>query len=420
MTIGAFGLANLMVRLDQRVPSATLANIPFVYQNQPDGARALLSTVAGSMIGVAGVTFSLTMVVLSLTASQYGPRLLNTFMSDNSNQVVLGILVATYLYCLLVLRTVHATDDVTFFVPNLAVMVAVILAVISVAAFIYFIHNVSQSIRAGSVISSVRNELLEKIEQTYKGVRLEPNEDDSLPEDFKAESEELPSVKGGYIQNIDTKGLIILAQKHNAILKVEVNVGDFVGKGQVLADVYPPETLSDELSEKVNAHILFGLHRADAETISTLFAQLTEVALRALSPGVNDPFTAVMCLDRIGEALVAFLEHDAPKTYLEDDKGELRLILPTLPAVELIRTTLGPIRHYAAGDLIVTKRLLETIRLVLHVNLRADTKQALEAQAQLALESAREKMANEDYYVLADVIRESPQLALEPEEFIHV
>ena len=97
MTIGAFGLANLMVRLDQRVPSATLANIPFVYQNQPDGARALLSTVAGSMIGVAGVTFSLTMVVLSLTASQYGPRLLNTFMSDNSNQVVLGILVATYL-----------------------------------------------------------------------------------------------------------------------------------------------------------------------------------------------------------------------------------------------------------------------------------------------------------------------------------
>ena len=416
MTAAAFALSNLMIRLDERIPASTLANYPFIYQNQPDGARALLSTVAGSMIGVAGVSFSLTMVVLSLTASQYGPRLLNTFMRDTSNQIVLGTFVATYLYCLLVLRTVHATDAELFFVPSLAIMVAVGLAVACVGVFIYFIHNISQSIRAGSVISSVRDELLSKIEKTYEGLRLEPNEDDALPKDFEAVSKELCSDSGGYIQAINTDALIKLAQERDALFKIEVNVGDFIGKEQVLIAAYTSTPLEDNLDEKVHKHIALGPHRADAETIETLFAQLTEVALRALSPGVNDPFTAVMCLDRIGEALVAFLEHDAPETYLEDDEGELRLILPTLSATLLIRTTLGPLRHYGAGDLIVTKRFLETVRLILHAQPRPDVKRALEMQAQLALDAARKDMAGEDYVVLEDVIRDNPQLAQKPEE----
>lgn len=356
------------------------------------------------MIGVAGVTFSLTMVVLSLTASQYGPRLLGSFMRDTGNQIVLGMFIATYLYCLLILRTVNSTDGEAFFVPNLSIAVAVLLAVASLAVFIYFIHHTAASIRAGTVISNVSGELHAAIKQVYKHKFLSTDEAPDLPADFAKKSRELVSKRTGYLQTFQTEPLVTLARKHDLIIQLTRHAGEFVGVGETFVQVYPSANLDDELANNLLEPFAFSAHRAGAREFEVLFNQLVEIALRALSSGVNDPFTAVMCLDRLGEALSLFLERDQPVAYyLDDDK--LRVLTQTQPAVELIRSTLGPIRHYASRDLIVLRRFIETVRLVMQSTQREDELNALKEQARLAATTGHDHLPHEDYLLLDKVYR---------------
>ena len=415
MVIASVILALVMVKIDEFIVYDELSGLDFLYLNQPDGARSLLSTVAGSMIGVAGVSFSITMVVLSLASSQFGPRLIRNFMRDKGNQIVLGTFIATFLYSLLVLRTVKSGEEVSF-VPHLAIMVAVVLAILSLLVFIYFIHHTAESIQVANVIAGVSRDLMRVIEKTDTknnlfletlGHSKEMTSQVAIPEFLDGCSENIKSDRSGYLTAVAEKNLLDIAIEHDLIIKLMFKPGDFVTKGLTLAHVYPVENFSVELEKTLKDCFVLAIYKTHEQDVYFLFQQLTEVALRALSPGINDPYTAVMCLDRLGDGLKFLCERSVPNSYRYDSEHNLRIIAEKIDIVELTHMTLSPIRHYASGDLIVSVKMLQTIKM-LEAFFSAELKPVLYELASETIQNAKAKLSKHDFELLSKQYRLIP------------
>lgn len=232
MAVAAVALAFGMVWFDERTTDGMVDRLSWVYTGGADGARQLMATIAGSMITVAGVSFSITIVALTLASQQFGPRLLRNFLRDRGNQVVLGTFVSTFLYCLLVLRTVRGHDD-SEFVPHLAVTTGVVLATVSIGVLIFFIHHVSTSIQATRVIANVARDLDLSIDDLLPD-RLDAEPTASMPAEA-ASLEPGPLVAGGgpivcattagYVQALDYERIIRAAQEHNLTVRLEATPG---------------------------------------------------------------------------------------------------------------------------------------------------------------------------------------------------
>ena len=206
--LGAVILSFVTLTIDEWAGSGWVTRWRWIYSHDPAGARATLSTVAGSMITVAGVVFSITIVVLTLASNQFGPRLIRNFMLDKGNQVVLGVFTSTYLYCLLILRRIQAVENATF-VPSLSLTVAILLAVLSIAFLIYFIHHVTTFMQVESVVNSVSHELHETLDRLFpdfadQSTGPERGERPALEEPVCT----IPIAQSGYVQAVDYAGLV--------------------------------------------------------------------------------------------------------------------------------------------------------------------------------------------------------------------
>ncbi len=384
MLLGAVLLSFVMIFLDETVDPQGLT---WIYINQPDGARALLATVAGSMITVAGVTFSITIVALSLASSQYGPRLLRNFMRDISNQVVLGTFVATFMYCLLILRTVHGGEGSTF-VPHLSVGLAVVLAAVSLGVLIYFIHHTAAKIQVDNLLASIGRDLEKTIAKTYPekpffpaGMGQEPLAPKAgLPEDFEEQAVRLRAKTNGYLQTAD-EGLVALAAHHDLVFYLERQPGYFVVRVKTLLRAWPEKRLDKALLEDIASKLVIGAYRSQAQDLAFLFDQLVEVALLALSPGVNEPYTAVLCIDRIEAALCMLAERQAPSAYRYDDEAKLRLVALPVSFSQAVLMTLAAIRRDASNSFMVTLRLLRAIETVGEFTSSEENRQVLLEEA---------------------------------------
>lgn len=367
MLVASATLALLLVALDQKVETSSLRGFGWIFTGGAEGARSLLSTVAGSVIGVAGTTFSITIAVLSLTSSQFGPRLLWGFLRDTANQIVLGTFVGTFLYCLLVLRTVRNVEEVTF-VPHIAVTGGVLLAVASVAVLIFFIHHVSNSIQASQIIANVAAELDAALDRLY------PNEirdvSDSLPDAVLAfeKSRSTASVilvraqKSGYVQAVDSDVLLGIAHEKDLVIALKSEPGQFVTSGCSLAVLYPSKDDSlHGIEDQVSGAYTLGRRRTAAQDGEFLLLQLVEIAIRALSPGINDPFTAVMCLDRLGAALCHLTSRALPTAHHYDKEGQLRLITRPVSFDDMLESAFREIHHYGKNDPLILERLHEKL-----------------------------------------------------------
>lgn len=273
-----------------------------------EGARAVLATIAGSMITITGVTFSITIVALTLASSQFGPRLMRNFMKDRGNQVVLGMFNATFIYCLLVLRSVDTTETLAF-VPNISTSVAIVLALINVGVLIYFIHHISSSIQADYVISSVYKELMQSIERLFPeelGHDLEKDELDAIdfPVQKKAfqNSQVLSAGQSGYLQAINNEMLMDYTTTKDVLISIHCRPGEYIIHGSPLVTIYSDKAFEND-PEKIIQSFIIGNKRTPEQDVEFSIHQLVEVAARALSPGINDPFTAIACIDRLGSVL---------------------------------------------------------------------------------------------------------------------
>lgn len=394
MTAGAMGLAWGVLAWDRSAGESTAS---YLYGGGVEGARSMLSAIASSVLGIAGVTFSITIAALSLASSQFGPRLLRSFIRDRGNQIVLGALIGTFLFCLLILRSVRGVDERRF-VPHLSVSVAIALAIVCVGALIYFIHHISQSIQAAHVIANVGREFDEVIQRLFPTeIGRGPNQAETPALPAREDAALAVEARGsGYVQSVDTDSLMKLACERGLLVELRFRPGDMVMPGDLLARVWPvdSEVKADEgdIAKKINGCFTYGVQRTAIQDVLFPIDQLAEIASRALSPGINDPFTAMSCLDRLGLALSKLARRELPSGLRLDEAGQPRVLTRALLFEDAAAHALDPIRHYGSdAPLVMNRMLLILERLAPHLKREAD-RETLRHHAELTIAAARENI----------------------------
>jgi uncharacterized membrane protein len=396
ITLAALGLATLDVTLDQHLGYKVMSNVIPIYSGGADGARSVLAAIAGSMITVAGTVFSITIAALTLASQQYGPRLLGNFMRDTGNQITFGTLVGTFLYCLVVLRTVSGAEDRRL-VPHLSVTVGVGLAILSCGVLIYFIHHSASSMRPESLIASVGADLDAGIDRMFPervgsgGVKA-PLE---LPPGFDSEATGVSSGKSGYLQMIDPDGLMKAAKNANLVVRVRVRPGDYIMEGEALLDAWPPGRVDAKAIEDLRSAFHLGRDRSHVQDVRLSINQIVEIAVHALSPGINNPVTAMQSLNRLGSALVHLATRALPAAERRDADGQLRVITPALSYRDIVIAALDDVRGYAEDSQPVVHRFLEIIARVLPAADDEEFRAELLRQADFLAASCYERFAME-------------------------
>jgi uncharacterized membrane protein len=362
MVVGAALLAGIAVALDGILAGTDLP--PWVYTGGADGARTLLSTIAGSMVTVAGVGFSITIVALVLASTQFGPRLLSLFMRDLASQATLGIFVATFTYCVLVLRTIRAPDEVGgAFVPQVAMTIAIGLTLISVGVLVYFFHHVTVTIQAPKVVATVAGDLdraIDHLGSRRAGIQGGPPGPDDIPD--PRHDGVVSATRDGYVQVIDDGVLFELAVRHDLCVRVLTRPGLFVVGANPMLAVRPGQALEDAATwAALRGTVIIGDVRTAEDDIEFSVRQLVEVALRALSPAINDPFTAMAAVDWLGGALARLANKEWPGRYRYDKAGRLRVVAEVATFGGVTHTIFSRIRHYGGTSPVVLNRLLEAV-----------------------------------------------------------
>jgi uncharacterized membrane protein len=417
----AVALALVSVTVDKRLTDWLALNLGWTFTGGAEGASALLGIVAGSMITITGVVFSMTLVTLSLASSQLGPRLLRSFMRDSATQAVLGTFIATFLYCLLVLRTIRRAEEVAF-VPHLSVTLGVLLAMASVGVLIYFIHHLSVSIQANEIAARIGKELIERIDLLFPGhigqgaprIPTEPP-DAGFFEAFHQEARPVGADGDGYLQFIDGEALLALAMEEDLVVRLERRPGDYVVAKCPLALVWPGSRVTDRLTDQVQSLFVLGHQRTSDQDIEFGVNQLVEIAVRALSPGLNDPFTAMTCVDHLGSALCRLATRDMPSPYRHDRQNQLRVIAPGNTFPQVVDAAFNQIRQFSRSSVAVTIRLLETIAVVAVFVHRPEDRATLLRHAEMIARGASEGLPEDnDRREVEERLQAVSQLCSEP------
>ena len=315
MVLGAMALSFAAQWLDRNaeiVPQGIVDFLPAtLLDTQVDGARNTLSVIAQSILGVAGVMFSMTLVAVSFAAGNYGPRLIGNFMRNRGNQISLGILIATFVYCLLILRAVQNSGEgeIVSFVPQYSILIAMALALISVLTVIYYIHHVPETINVSNITSGLGHRLSRRIRALIdEHNSRDPDTLVDAPEDG-LEHEVYPRYRG-YLQQMEERQLADWSEERKATIVVHRSPGDYVDPTVCLASVIAPVGIADDDLDDVRAAFAIGNEPTEAQNTLFLADQLVEMLARALSPGINDPFTAIDCLNWLKGGLADALVYE--------------------------------------------------------------------------------------------------------------
>ena len=353
MALGGLAAGLGLVLLDARLGEAWLGRFEWFYGSRPEGARAVLSTIASSTITVAGVVFSITLAAVTYASGQHGPRLLTNFQRDRGNQLTLGTFIATFLFCLIVLRTIRSAEEASAdtagamreaFVPHLAVYGAIGLAIASIAVLVYFVHHVTDSIHINNVVARIGRQLLEEIERLPTDappIRRVPQLNDPL---------EIRSAETGYIKAADSKALLAAAERCDLQIRLIIRPGDFASAGQPLVEVAPAASVDPVVAAACRAAFAFGRKRTSLQDLRFGIDELVEIAARALSPGINDPFTAIACIDWLGAAITRLADRHAPDGLLADESGVVRVVAEPLGFDSYVTAAFGQLRPYVSRD----------------------------------------------------------------------
>ncbi|MBB3209179.1 putative membrane protein [Rhodopirellula rubra] len=380
MVLAAVLLSQGAIQIDRAYGSDWMAESWWASLNQPDGARALLATVAGSMITVAGTTFSLTILAVSHATSHFGPRLLDNFMRDRGNQITLGTFVATFIYCLLVLRVIRgSSESIDAFVPQLSLFLALLLTLASVAELIYFIHHIPESIHISNVLQRMNGQMLSKFDELYPATVGDASPDEAPVYDFQA-THKIASSTHGYLQGVDEHSLMAIASDSKRVLRLRRRPGDFVRVGELIAEVDGDAEWSETDDDRVRSAFAFGASRNPTQDVFFVLNQFVEVAIRALSPGVNDPFTAMQCMDHLSVGLVELSRRQLPSDHRVDDKGTLRIITTEVKLEQFATAMLDQVFPYAEDDVNTAKYYVETLQRVIDISDNAELVNIIEAR----------------------------------------
>ncbi len=403
MVIAAMVLAVGLVEFDANTSWNGTKRFPLLFGVGADGSRGMLTAIAGSMLTVAALAFSLTLTAITQASSQYSPRVLRNFMGDRVNQVVMGYFVAVFTYCLIVLGTIRGGDE-SKFVPGTAVLAGLVLALGGVAALILFIHHIAESLQTGTIVQHIHAETVEAIDSLFPD-RFGDAIDD--PEQLKAALtytreqagwHAVESTQAGYLQRINTDGMLEWAKKNRVVLRVEKDMGSFVGERTVLFSVRSgmerPDPDEADWPDDLIKYVSIGRNRNIGQDVAYGIQQLVDVALKALSPGINDTTTAIMAIDYLG-AICARLAHRDFPARLRSDGKELRILVISGDFETYIRLAFNLVRINAKGNHAVLRRILRALALVGNNIVRDERRAVLNQQALLLMDQANGTLASD-------------------------
>jgi uncharacterized membrane protein len=384
--------------LDSAVDGELPENVGvFLFSGGPEAARSILQAISGSLITVTSLTFSLTVVTLQLASSQFSPRLLRTFTSDRFVHGTLALFLAAFAFALTVLRSVRDEGNGnTAFVPEISVTVAFGLAIASVVGLVLFLAHLAREIRVETMMRRVNLETQETIDRVFADDRpaQEPgpvSASNTVP---------INSSSSGFLTSVDKDALLRTAKKHGAVVRVDLPPGSSLVVGVPFATAWAVdngtalgEEARETLTQEVNAALATGFERTNVQDVGFGFRQLADVAVRALSPGINDPTTAVHVIGHLSDLLCRLADRNPGPEHLTDDDGSIRVVLslPTLP--DLLDMAMDQPRKYGAADPAVADRLLR----LLHDLAWCDRKSQYRAEILDHLEQMRIAILAADY-----------------------
>lgn len=383
MALGAALLSWVTLTVDESVSTADLERFRWVFSGGADGARALLTTVAGSMVTVTGVTFSITIVAFTVASSQCSPRVLRNFMRDPGNQFVLGTFISTFLYCLLTLRRVVVEEGQPGFVPHLSVSCAFLLTILSVAVLIYYIHHASALIQVQTIVAAISRDLDAAIRRPFpEDIGREVRGAAVAPELLRAGTK-ICSLRSDYVEAVDGESLLRVAAERGVILQLIARPGDFIVEGDLLATASPAGRLTPADAELVQAAFYFADQRTETQDPEFVVGQLVEIAVRALSPALNDPFTAISCIDRLGAALSCAVSREDPSRFRCDESGAVRIVAHAFDTRGMIRAAFNPIRQSGAAHPGVLIRMLKALSSIAARARSSEVREVLREQVEM-------------------------------------
>jgi len=360
-----------------------------------DDARSILSSEMGAVSTVLALIFSVALLVLSMVATLFGFRLLYRFVQDWVTQVTIGLFLATFIYILLA-YIVTRSDSQGVFIPQLTLLTASVLVVVSFSFLVYYSHRIAVSIQNPDMISGIVVDMRMALTYEHKFDRGHAAEmSNKQADEQNIEGGPICSVASGYLQELDHPAMVGAAIKASGRIELKFRPGQFIQAGEVLAKVYPPSAVTALQRPVINA-VSVGAHRVLTQDPEFGLYQIVEIAIRALSPAVNDTFTGVACVDFIGDALRILLISPIDQGHCYDKSGQLRLSEPPLKFERLVKVAFDQIRQASVDTPAVLIRVLTTIERLAHLLRNDSERQAMLAQAAAIWEASSTRMASHD------------------------
>ncbi len=370
-------------------------NLPaWVDNGSADAARQILTALAAAIITVVGLVFSIVIVALTLASTQFGPRMLRNFIRDRGVQVTLGTFVASFLFAILTLGSIsHGSRG--DFVPHLSITVTLALTLVDLGVLVYFISHIARSIQLPEVIAGIARDLSVAID-----VEFDPNRSqaptsvasaDTLPELLETPGAPIPVSRSGYLQFVAFPTLVDIAVEHHAVIELLNRPGHFVVEGLPLARVWPPAAAPEIALRLDRAHVT-GANRTLRQDLAFAIDQLVEIAIRALSPAVNDTFSALTCIDWLSDALSKITARWRSRRVFRDDAGEVRLIAAEPSYERLVDRAFDKIRQAGRGMPAVMIRQLDALAKIMEYTTTSTQRGVLLRQAEMIMRSCDESV----------------------------
>ncbi len=363
------------------------------------GIRQVLVVAAGAIISLTGVVFSISVVALTLAATQFGSKILYKFLRDTLNKIVLGLLIGSFLFCFSLLVFIDTNSELNYDIPIISFVGSLLLTVIAIAGLVFFTHRISTTIQADQMIALIGEELNQSIEQTLIDCGSQP--------DLKTaeqrwriftpttKTETVFSVASGYIEYIDFAKLIFIAEEKKQRFELLCRHGDFVIEGSPVIKIFNVDHCNAAYRSALLSCLSLGRKRTPVNDIEFGIMQLLQIALRALSPGTNDSMTAVSCIDWLSSSIGQMINKNFPINYMEDQAGILRIKKCELDFDGTINVMFHTLRQNSKGNEMIMIHLLEAISRILQVCKRQAYAEVLFHHAKLILETSEESFQSD-------------------------
>ena len=409
MLIGSIFLALGLIEVDSRIDGEWLSAYPRVFGLGAEGSRGMLTAIAGSMLTVVALTFAMTLNTMTQASGQFTPRIFRNFMNDRSNQFVLGYFISVFAFCLVVLRTVRGGGDELKFVPSLAVLTGLSLALGGTLCLIFFIHHVANSLQINTILATITDETIATVGRLFPEKIGRPSSKDPGIDLSAIDSQDwkkVPASESGYIQNVDAEGLLKFADKNDLLIRMERQIGHFVAKGSTILSKTSGKKTShitqasddreNDKSENIALDDFFVIHRNRTieQDVGFGIRQIVDIALRALSPGINDTTTAIYCIDRLGEIVGEIANRKMPsKLQIGANGGFLLVRAPDFKSY--VHVAFDQIRIAGKANIAILIQLFQTLAFVSEQTDNSDYQTILGEQMSLVSAFAEQTLGSE-------------------------